>query len=460
MEQSPLILTTEQLHKSLTEQRSEEVVHIVENMPTKFGWVVAGIVILLASFVVLFGWLIKYPEVLQGQINISAREANVKINANTTGKLELLNYKNGDTVKADDIIGIIKNEGVLKDVKLLETLLQKVNIRQVTYQQHRKFFPDNLVVGELNTKYFAFLNALYQYLDYSVEQPFHKQNKINEQLLITQKKLKGNILIQYEVLKKKMEITRSLCSRDSILVKNKIISKADYEKSMLNGISTEQEFKAISKDIDNNDYQINDAANKLEQIGDQKMEKERELQVNLFNSYNDLKENIKEWDRKYIFIAPISGKLDFMNFLKNEDFIQAGQELFTIVPNENETIGHMFLPEQGAGKVKQEQDVKIKLDEYPFKEFGSVQGKVKSISLVTNQQTASSTQLNSSNTNNTQTKISSYLVVVRLPKGLTTNYGSHLTFHFEAKGTAEIITDDRRLLQRLFDNLKYRLRKA
>lgn len=30
-----------------------------------------------------------------------------------------------------------------------------------------------------------------------------------------------------------------------------------------------------------------------------------------------------------------------------------------------------------------------------------------------------------------------------------------LTFRHEAKGTAEIITKDRRLMERLFDNLKY-----
>jgi hypothetical protein len=163
-----------------------------------------------------------------------------------------------------------------------------------------------------------------------------------------------------------------------------------------------------------------------------------------------------------VFTAPISGKLDFMNFLKNEDFIQAGQELFTVVPNENEIIGQMFLPEQGAGKAKQGQDVIIKLDNYPFKEFGSVKGKVKSVSLVTNQQTVPAAQNPANSTGNTSTPavISSYLVVVSLPKGLTTNYGSQLSFHFEAKGTAEIITDDRRLMQRLFDNLRYRLKKA
>jgi len=462
MQQIQIVRATDQLHKSLTQQRSEEVIHIVEHMPTKFGWIVTCIVFLLAGSLGLFGWLIKYPEILQGQISISAKLANVKIDANATGTLELFNYKNGDTIKVGDVIGMIKNEAVLKDIKILDSLLQSVNILKVNYYQHRKYFPDNLIVGELNTKYFTFLNSLYQYLDYTVERPFNKQKVIEEKYLTTQKKLKVDVLVQYDKVKKKMETTKNLFRRDSILMINKIISKSDFEKSLLNRINSEQEFEGINKDINNNDYQINEAANKLEQIDDQKIEKERELQVNLFNYYSDLKENIKEFERKYIFTSPIYGMLDFVSFLKNEDFVQVGQELFTVVPNENETIGQMFLPEQGSGKVKEGQDVMIKLDNYPFKEFGTVKGKVKAVSLVTNQQPVSLTQQNSSNinTNNTNTKISSYLVVVSLPNGLTTNYGSKLRFHFEAKGTAEIITDDRRLIQRLFDNLKYRLKKT
>lgn len=68
-------------------------------------------------------------------------------------------------------------------------------------------------------------------------------------------------------------------------------------------------------------------------------------------------------------------------------------------------------------------------------------------SLVTNQLTLS----------DNQNKINSYLVNVNLTNGLKTNYGKVLDFHEEAKGTANIITDDGRLIKRSFDNLKYKI---
>lgn len=51
--------------------------------------------------------------------------------------------------------------------------------------------------------------------------------------------------------------------------------------------------------------------------------------------------------------------------------------------------------------------------------------------------------------------LETYLVTVKLDSGLMTNYGKKLPFRQESHGTAEIITKDRRLIQRLFDNLKY-----
>ncbi|MGE8241716.1 MAG: HlyD family secretion protein, partial [Sphingobacterium sp.] len=87
----------------------------------------------------------------------------------------------------------------------------------------------------------------------------------------------------------------------------------------------------------------------------------------------------------------------------------------------------------------------IKLDNYPFNEYGSLHGLVKEISLVTNTQETN------------QGNIENYLVQVELPNGLKTNYGQQLPFKFELKGSAEIITKDRRLIERVFDNLKYML---
>lgn len=131
-------------------------------------------------------------------------------------------------------------------------------------------------------------------------------------------------------------------------------------------------------------------------------------------------------------------------FLKHHgQFIQAGQPVFTVISKDNEPYGQAVLPTLGAGKVKLGQEVIVKIRQLPYMEYGSVKGKVEAISL-----TASTEKT-------VQGDVESYLVTVKFDKGLTTNYGKTLAFKQESSGTAEIITKDRRFIERFFDNLKY-----
>ena len=122
--------------------------------------------------------------------------------------------------------------------------------------------------------------------------------------------------------------------------------------------------------------------------------------------------------------------------------MQANQEIFSILPICNTIYGEAYIPVIGAGKIKIGQDVNIKLNDYPYDEYGLVKGRVVGISETTNSVvTAEGT-------------VETYRVKIRLPNGSTTNFGKSLNLKSEAKGQADIITKKKRLMQRLFDNLK------
>ena len=92
------------------------------------------------------------------------------------------------------------------------------------------------------------------------------------------------------------------------------------------------------------------------------------------------------------------------------------------------------MPVRGSGKVKIGQKVNVKFDNYPYMEYGMVRGIVKNISLVP--------------TDNI------YMVELAFPEGLVTNYQISLEFSRELQGSAEIVTDDLRLIQRFFNPIK------
>lgn len=89
-----------------------------------------------------------------------------------------------------------------------------------------------------------------------------------------------------------------------------------------------------------------------------------------------------------------------------------------------------LIPAAGSGKVRPGQQVIIKLDSYPAAEFGSISGTVSS-----RPQAAAANMVS---------------VVIRLDHGLLTNYHEQLDIYKKEEGQAEIITAEKRLIQRIF----------
>lgn len=89
-----------------------------------------------------------------------------------------------------------------------------------------------------------------------------------------------------------------------------------------------------------------------------------------------------------------------------------------------------------SGKVATGQKVLIKLDNYRYQEYGIIEGKVQNISL-------------------TPDKDGNYYVDIIIPKDLKTTYNKQLPFDKELKGNADIVTQDLRLIERFF----YQIRK-
>ena len=133
--------------------------------------------------------------------------------------------------------------------------------------------------------------------------------------------------------------------------------------------------------------------------------------------------------------SPIDGVVSFNKFYAENQNITEGDRVLTIVPEDvGEVIGKVELPVRGSGKVKEGLNVNVKFDNYPYMEYGLVRGKVKSVSLVPED--------------------SFYMVEITFPNGLVTNYDKELQMQSQLMGQAEIITEDLRLIQRIFNPLK------
>ena len=155
------------------------------------------------------------------------------------------------------------------------------------------------------------------------------------------------------------------------------------------------------------------------------------LQRNVFQAFYQLKKALKDWELNYVLRASIGGKVSFLQLWAENQFVNAGENVFAVIPNnESGYIGKVKAQSLNSGKIKLGQNVNIRLANFPDREFGMLLGKIKNISL-------------------TPDKDGNLLIDVSLPHGLATTYKKQITFQQEMSGSAEIITEDLRLIERI-----------
>lgn len=428
-------------------ERTEEVRDIIERMPTKFGFWISTIVVFIFLLLLFFGWIIRYPDIVTGQATVNTSLAPIKLVANNSGKLHLNNIRSQSTVNAGEIVAYLETAISYDTLLYIKQVLKGYDPNNLRNTSVLSKLPSTPALGELTSKYYNFLSNLHLIANFNKDSLYDKQIASLENLHGHQIREVENSGDRADINKGALQYSQKSLNRDSILFDEKVNSQAEYERAWLQHLSYSAGYaNAKSNQIDA-EKQAQQTLSNINEVRVQKSEKLSEIKVSLLATYNDLLDNIALWEQQYLFTSPFKGKVQFLRFWTNGQFVQLGESVFTIVPDDDEAYGQILLPAVGAGKVKVGQEAIIKLNDFPYSEYGSVKGIVSSISLTTNTEKTA------------QGNIETYLVTVAFPKGLSTNYGKSIAFKHEAKGTADIITKDRRLIERLFDNLKYVLNK-
>lgn len=126
--------------------------------------------------------------------------------------------------------------------------------------------------------------------------------------------------------------------------------------------------------------------------------------------------------------------MDYVIDLSLSKFINTNSELFTIIPIESNFICTAYLPTQSFSKIQIAQKVRIKVDNYPYQEFGQLIGKVEAYS--------------ATHTNE------GYRVKITLPNGLLSSYKKRIDYLPEMNCQAEVITEELSILERIFNNFR------
>lgn len=307
-------------------KRSEEVSDIIDRMPTAFSKWVAAAIIVFSILLFVFGWLIKYPDVVTGQIKINSNMSPVKLPAHVSGKINILGFKAQDTVKEGEYIAVIQNSANTDDVQKIASLMNQFDPNESgTFKHTVTLFPEKVSLGELNMKYYSFLSSLKSIIDYSDDNVYEQQQislvdgiKWREKILNETK----NVL---SISTENLEISEKWLDKYSSLNKD-LVSTYEFEidRSRIELLSARQNNQNLVKEIASVEMQITESENKLSQLSVERREKERQLHLDLFASYHELNDQIKQWEQTYVLKAPFDGQVEFLKFWANDQLLLIG----------------------------------------------------------------------------------------------------------------------------------------
>ena len=412
----PVISQNDNLHL-----RSEEVQEIISRPP---AWLVRWgitLIFILLSLLIGLSFLIRYPDFVEAKVLITTAEPTERIAARFTGQIDSIFVTNGDQVKSGQLLAGIKSTA------RLEEPFEKEN---------DYLFPvdslSELVLGEVGLPFLEFERNYLAYRLIRELQPFAGQLEGTKASIEEIKKRISSQQSQKELLSRRLSLAKIDYERNRNLHQQGVIADKDFESREMEYLQMEEQVNQMAISISQLQETLNTAYQTIKNTNINREEEEARSLKALIQSYQGLKRSLRDWEYLYLMKSSIIGIVSFQKVWGANQQVNSGELVFTVLPdNKSELMGAMKIAAQNAGKVSIDQKVLIKLDNYPFQEYGALIGKISSISVSPDEEF-------------------NYLVYATLPEGSKTSFNREIPFTQELLGNAEIITEELSVAERLF----------
>lgn len=418
------------------ELRSDEFQEIVQQWPR---WMIRSGMVLIFGFLILIlggSYFFRYPDVINASIVVLSENPPAYLAARTTARIDSLIAKDQQMVSENQVIAILESTANYEDAMKLKELLLRLEPFMMSFDTMTAITPDfDLQLGDIQSDYSSFVRLYNDYFTFLRLNLHPKKVQSLKKQIAMNRIYYDRLLAQKQDMEADLHIGNNQFRRDSLLQVKAVLSDLDLEKSK--GVLLQKKFN--TNGARTKLAETESAIIKLEQdVVDDEMayaDQKKKAQNSLIEEMNVLKSRLTYWEQTYIIRSPISGVVSFTNFYNKNQQVKKDEIVFAVIPEQqSQIVGRISMPLKGAGKVAIGQRVNIRFENFPYMEYGFLNGRVKNISLMPNNE--------------------NYIVEVTLPQDMKTNYNIPLKFSQEMKGSAEIITEDLRLIQRFFNPVR------
>lgn len=285
------------------------------------SYIVYGLIVVLLAGSAVF----TYPDVVTGDVAIDDYSKVEWITANQDGVIDEFFIEDGDKVKKNDTLGIIRNTASLNDVKKFCKVLTKVEwYYRTDNPAYLEDYPFDLIMGEMASSYEQFTQAV-----------------------------RTNLLFaEY----------------------NAYAYKRDYLK---------QELQILLKDSVKNELAIlNVKRNLFEEDLNHKLETAQNRRL-LELAYEKMVNSLKAWENRYLIKSASNGVALLGKGWSINNRVAVGDTICSVISAyKGHPKGHIKLSSSQVAGIAKGDKVNIELSKYPSHSYGYLVGEVGSISYV------------------------------------------------------------------------------
>ncbi|MEQ1860754.1 MAG: HlyD family efflux transporter periplasmic adaptor subunit [Chthoniobacteraceae bacterium] len=399
----------------------------------------SGTMALACVVVVLFGLaiVIKYPDTITARITVTGTQPVVEVIARQGGHLESLRVEEGQKVIKGQILAIIASPARSEVVLALGAklaLLTQAALGQGAMPDLSFKAEDGL--GRLQDSYAEFLNAYNQLRSRLADDYSEKAASLLRDQLAGKRTQIASLRQQGEMSVRGVALAKEKYERMKVLHERASISNSQLDESEMVLLQEMRADTMAQRALTDSEIEAARLEKELRDLAHERSESLRVSRELLRANLNKLRGEIDVWEADFVLRAQGDGVVAFYDFWSVQQFVAQGRQVFLVVPETTQLVGRMAVNQGGAGKIKPGQTVRVRLDDFPYREFGVVTGKVQSISMVA--------------------RDGANLVLIDLPHPLVTSFKRTIQFKQEMAGQASIVTEDIRLIGRVL----YEIRRA
>lgn len=423
----------EQKEDLTIELKSEQMNEMLSNPPSWITRSGNGVFLFAIIIIISLAWFIKYPDEVAGDVIVTTSKAPIELSNQSYIQLKSLNVIERQEVKQGDLIAQFDIQAKPEDIVKAANYLNKLETFNGKFLPKIAEFNQILQLGVFQEQWTTLLSKIHKWNAENLENlpleqlaSIQREISFREQLeAISSKKMKLSEN-EYKLIEEQLNASERLAEQNAIS-KQIVTQEKHTQTQAMQTVQTQKEQHVqnlITLNTLRKEKQQLDHDTRLSNI-----QKIAEIQISL----TGLKTSFQNWEKSSVWIAPCAGKVLFNKILQVNRFYKANEASIVIVPKGSGYRAIATISSTGAGKLKTGQKTFIELIDYPKTEFGMLEGKVSNM-----------TQID---------KEGKYEVEITLLNQLKTTYNKDIPPKAQLKGKVKIITKDKRLLERFFEQL-------